>query len=245
MTIIIIFFVLHWYLSLCSQTLFLHRYASHGYYHLSPLGEKIGHILTWITQGSSYLSPYAYGILHKAHHSYSDTEKDPHSPHFHSDPITMMWETAKTYSQVEKREHPFCKTFAPHVKQWQWFDNLASSWLSRLFFGILYFLVYFYFAPHWSVFLLLPVHFIMGPLHGFIVNWFGHWAGYRNSDTPDKSKNTLPVDLFLMGELYQNNHHANPNNPCFAKKWWEVDPGYVVLSIFRQRRFKPHSSQVN
>ena len=114
MSVIIIFFVLHWYLSLCSQTLFLHRYASHGYYSLTPFGEKIGHILTWLTQGSSYLSPYAYGILHKAHHSYSDTEKDPHSPHHHRDPMTMMLETAKAYSDVEKGLPPilfhFCSS---------------------------------------------------------------------------------------------------------------------------------------
>ena len=238
MTIIITFFILHWYLSLSSQTLFLHRYASHGYYNLSPFQEKLAHVLTWLTQGSSYLSPYAYGVLHKAHHSYSDTEKDPHSPHHHRDPFTMMWETAKTYTLVEKGEHPYCKIFDPHVKKWSSFDRLGSSWISRLIFGLVYFCVYYFFATHWSFYLLLPFHFIMGPLHGFIVNWFGHWAGYRNNETPDKSRNTLPIDLFLMGELYQNNHHANPNNPCFAKKWWELDLGHLVLMVFNIKKTK-------
>jgi stearoyl-CoA desaturase (delta-9 desaturase) len=236
MSVIIIFFALHWYLSLCSQTLFLHRYASHGYFNLSKTEEKMAYIFTWITQGTSYLSPYAYGILHKAHHSYSDTTKDPHSPHYHGNLIEMMWETAKTYSSVEKNQHPYCKLFTPHVRQWKKFDDFASSWTSRLFFALVYFTIYYYYAPHWLAYLILPIHFVMGPLHGLIVNWFGHWAGYRNIDTPDKSKNTLPIDLFLMGELYQNNHHAAPNDPCFAKRWWEIDPGFIILRIFTRSK---------
>ena len=82
------------------------------------------------------------------------------------------------------------------------------------------------------MYLLLPIHFLMGPTHGLIVNWFGHWAGYRNTKTPDNSKNTLPIDLFLMGELYQNNHHAEPNNPNFARRWWEIDLGMIFLKTF-------------
>ena len=143
----------------------------------------------------------------------------------------MMLKTAEVYSSVESGNHEFCRTFKPHVKQWKAFDNFASSWISRLSFVLLYFIVYYIYAPHWSAFLLLPIHLLMGPLHGFIVNWFGHWAGYRNVDTPDESRNTLPIDLFLMGELYQNNHHSAPNSPCFARKWWEIDLGYLVLSF--------------
>ena len=47
----------------------------------------------------------------------------------------------------------------------------------------LYTAFYVAFAPHWSLFLLLPVHFLMGPIHGAIVNWCGHKYGYRNFDT--------------------------------------------------------------
>ena len=71
----------------------------------------------------------------------------------------------------------------------------------------------------------------MGPIHGLIVNWCGHKYGYRNKETPDLSTNTLPIDLFLMGELYQNNHHGNPNDIKFAKRWWEIDFGYWCLKL--------------
>ena len=77
----------------------------------------------------------------------------------------------------------------------------------------------------------------MGPFHGFIVNWFGHKIGYRNfNKLKDNSKNTLPVDFLMMGELYQNNHHKYPNNIKFSMKWYEIDFGYWSTLILK--RFK-------
>jgi stearoyl-CoA desaturase (delta-9 desaturase) len=80
--------------------------------------------------------------------------------------------------------------------------------------------------------ILLPVHFFMGPIHGAIVNWCGHKYGYSNYDNADHSKNSLPIDVLLMGELMQNNHHKSPNNINFAKKWWEFDPTYPIIRLF-------------
>jgi stearoyl-CoA desaturase (delta-9 desaturase) len=54
---ILIFFVAHWYLSLFFQTFFLHRYAAHKAFTMSPFVEKVVYVLTWIFQGSNYLSP--------------------------------------------------------------------------------------------------------------------------------------------------------------------------------------------
>ena len=72
---ILIFFLAHWYLSLFSQTFFLHRYAAHQMFTMSKGWEKCFYVFTYITQGSSFLSPKAYGIMHRLHHAYADTEK--------------------------------------------------------------------------------------------------------------------------------------------------------------------------
>jgi len=231
MAVIITFLALHWYLSLAAQTLFLHRYASHVYYKLAPRQERLGYILTWLLQGPSYLSPWAYGVLHKAHHSYSDTSEDPHSPAHSKGIFDMMVKTAKIYYQINLEVHPLSRRFMPGVRRWRAFDEFAESWPSRIGWGALYTLIYAIYAPHWAFYLLLPVHFLIGPIQGAIVNWFGHHRGYRNSNTPDQSRNTLPLDLFLMGELYQNNHHAYPNDPNFAKKAWEFDVGHFLLRL--------------
>ncbi|MCI0532922.1 acyl-CoA desaturase, partial [bacterium] len=75
-------------------------------------------------------------------------------------------------------------------------------------------------------------HFIMGPIHGAIVNWFGHKVGYVNfDDTGDLSKNTLPLDFVTMGELFQNNHHKFPHSMNFAKKVFEFDPTFPIIKV--------------
>jgi stearoyl-CoA desaturase (delta-9 desaturase) len=84
------------------------------------------------------------------------------------------------------------------------------------------------------MFLLLPVHFLMGVIHGAIVNWCGHRYGYRNFSIRDKSRNTLPIDFLMMGELYQNNHHRHPARPHFAVRWFEFDPAYPIIWALNQ-----------
>ena len=77
----------------------------------------------------------------------------------------------------------------------------------------------------------------MGPLHGFIVNWFGHKKGYRNfPELEDNSKNSLPLDFLMMGELYQNNHHKKPNDINFAVRLFELDFGFLISALLKKIR---------
>jgi stearoyl-CoA desaturase (delta-9 desaturase) len=229
--VILIFFISHWYLSLFTQTFFLHRYAAHQMFKLSPVMEKIMYILTFLTQGSSALSVRAYAIMHRMHHEFSDTEKDPHSPHFFKNVFMMMWHTKKIYNSILTGKFKPEPRFTENVPDWPAFEKFYDFWLVRLSWALLYTLFYIRFATHWWMFLLLPIHFLMGPVHGAIVNWAGHKYGYRNFDLPDKSTNTLPWDIFLLGELFQNNHHAFPSSLKFAKRWFEIDFGYPVIKI--------------
>ena len=75
---------------------------------------------------------------------------------------------------------------------------------------------------------------MMGPLHGAIVNWFGHWFGYRNFDRGDASRNTLPFDFVTMGELFQNNHHTYGARANFGVRWFEIDPCWPVIKLFHK-----------
>ena len=54
--------------------------------------------------------------------------------------------------------------------QWDFLDRLANRWAVRIAFGVAYTLFYVAFAPSLVYFLLLPAHFLMGPIHGAIVN---------------------------------------------------------------------------
>jgi stearoyl-CoA desaturase (delta-9 desaturase) len=228
---ILIFFLTHWFLSLFAQTFYLHRYASHKMFTLNKFWEKAFYIFTWFSQGASYLNPKAYAIMHRMHHAFSDTEKDPHSPHFFEDVFQMMWNTRGMYVGFERGTLDAADEFKGNYPEWKSADRIASSYYSRIAFGLGYIAFYIAFATSWWMFLLLPIHFIMGPLHGAIVNWCGHKYGYSNFDNNDHSKNTTPVDFLMLGELFQNNHHKFPNSPNFAKKWFEIDPVYPVLKV--------------
>ncbi len=217
---------------------------------MSPFWEKFFYIFTWVTQGSSYLVPRAYGILHRMHHAFSDTEKDPHSPHHTENLFTMMWKTKMIYGDLADYKMVTEERFTRDIPNWHSFDRFAESWPSRVGWGTLYVLFYMYFVPDgmWYLYLLLPIHFLMGPVHGAIVNWCGHKYGYSNFDNNDKSKNSLVFDLVMGGELFQNNHHKYPNSVKFAAKWYEFDPTYPVvrfLSAIKIIKMNPAAASIN
>lgn len=229
--IILTFFLAHWFLSLFCQTFFLHRYSSHKMFIMNSFWERFFYLFTFFTQGASFLNPRAYAILHRMHHAYSDTEKDPHSPHFFKDVWQMTMVTKDIYLNYAQHKVEPEKAFRGGYPEWKTLDKISDSWLIRIAFALLYVMFYVVFATSPWMYLLLPIHFFMGPIHGAIVNWCGHKYGYSNYDNDDHSKNTLPLDFLMMGELFQNNHHKSPNSINFAKKWYELDPTYPIILV--------------
>lgn len=237
MTAILLFFLLHWFLSLFFHSFFLHRYASHQMYTTRKGWEKVFYFLTWFVQGSSYLVPRAYAVMHRMHHEYSDTEKDPHSPHFFKDIYQMMLHTARIFKGfVTGKNIPDQKFTKEYLPVWKKLDQFGHSIFTRAAFIIGYISFYIFFAPSLWWFLLLPIHFLMGPIQGAIVNWFGHKLGYSNYNNGDHSKNTTPWGILLMGELFQNNHHKAKNNANFARKWFEFDTTYLIMRVLHSLR---------
>ena len=105
--LILALFLSQWMLAIFVQSSFHHRYASHRMFSMSPVMERVFHVLAFVAQGSSYLSARAYAILHREHHAFSDTARDPHSPGHTGTVVRMMWETAKRYSaHFEGRSKP-------------------------------------------------------------------------------------------------------------------------------------------
>ncbi|HXJ32647.1 MAG TPA: fatty acid desaturase [Candidatus Eisenbacteria bacterium] len=226
---IVLLFVVNWFIAIFFQSSFHHRYASHRMFTMSRAMERIFHLGTWLSQGSSYLSPRAYAILHREHHAFSDTARDPHAPAFFSNVLHMMWETGRRYTAHFKGLSMPETRFLGDYPEWPTLEKIASSWTSRLAFGTVITLVYIWLATAWWQFLLLPFHWLMGPTQGAIVNWCGHRYGYRNFKTGDASRNFLPLDFLCGGELFQNNHHHASGRLNFAFRKFEIDPTYWAL----------------
>ena len=234
MVAILVFFILHWYLSLFSQTFFLHRYAAHGSFTMSRFWERFFFIVTYITQGSSYLSPRAYGIMHRMHHAYTDTELDPHSPSYDKNFFAMMLRTKNVYSDIFSGATPVEEKFKKNIPEWKWFDAFANHWVSRILWTALYVWFYIVFAPSAWWFLLLPIHISMGPMHGVIINWFAHKYGHVNFETDNTSKNLFRLDWLMFGEGYHNNHHKFPSRSNFASGKGEFDLCYPIINLLNK-----------
>lgn len=232
MIVILTFFIASWYLSLFFQTFFLHRYAAHRAFTMNKFTERVVFVLTWLFQGSNYLSAYGYGVMHRMHHAFADTEDDPHSPKYDETIWNMMWKTKTIYSDIANKKMIVEKRFTEGVPQWEAFDKFARSWPSRLFWAGVYFSVYYVYADVWWLWLLLPLQFLLSPIHGAIINWFAHKYGYRNFEVGDTSRNFLPVDFLMMGESYHNNHHKYGSRANFGGiRWHEIDPTYQVIKL--------------
>jgi stearoyl-CoA desaturase (delta-9 desaturase) len=169
--------------------------------------------------------------MHRMHHAYADTEKDPHSPKFDKSLFAMMWRTKNKYQEINQQLVQVDDKFTKNVPQWLWFDKMASSRISRLLWAAGYITFFAFFVTAWWQWLFLPIAFFMAPIHGVIINWYGHIYGYVNFKLKDTSKNLLPFDFLMMGEAYHNNHHKNGSNANFGVRWFEIDPTYLIMKL--------------
>lgn len=193
--------------------------------------QKLFYVFSYISLGSSYLSPRKYAILHRLHHAYTDTEKDPHSPTYQHSLGKMMWRTRQVYDEIYDDESKVEGRFLRNLPDWKFLDWLGHSWGSRIFWVLAYTTFYVFFATQWWMYLLLPLHFVMGPLHGAIINWFAHKIGYSNYRMPNTSTNLWSVDIIMWGEGLHNNHHRHPGRANFATRWFELDPMYPIIKV--------------
>jgi len=228
---IVIFLLAHWYLSLFSQSFFLHRYAAHGSFAMSKFWERFFFVFAYITQGSSFMSPRIYSIMHRLHHAYTDTKDDPHSPSFEPNVFSMMLQTSKIYVNILHNKVSVDEKFTKNIPSWEWFDKWCNTWYSRILWTGIYVWYYMAFAPSAIYYLLIPIHVVMGSIQGVIINWFAHKYGKVNFENNNSSKNLFKIDILMIGEGYHNNHHKFPSRKNFAVKKGELDFCYIIISL--------------
>lgn len=216
--VILIFFVLHWYVSFFLQSFFHHRYAAHNHLSMSPAWEKFFFISCFLAHGSSYMSPYVYGIMHRLHHRHADTHDDPHSPQNEPNFFSLMLLTRNNYQKYFKSKILVDENIKKQLPRWDTFEKLIHNWFARMCWIMIYVAMYCYFASSWWMYFLLPVTISMSAFQGNVVNWWAHNFGYENYHLKNNAKNICFIDLFFLGEAYHNNHHKYPGKI----KWIQV-----------------------
>jgi len=216
-------FAAHWIASVFFQSFFQHRYAAHRMYTMKPRTERALHLLTYLVQGPSFLSPRGYAILHRQHHAFSDTDRDPHSPMHGFWWSHVGWILSGRYGDTHLEDVPDLARF-PELR---FLDR--HDWIGPWALAVTCWLI-----GGWSG---LVVGFFGSTLlvwHAtFLVNSAAHVFGRRRYDTNDTSRNSVFVAVATMGEGWHNNHHHDPNAARQGRRWYELDPTFGVLRVLR------------
>jgi stearoyl-CoA desaturase (Delta-9 desaturase) len=229
---VIVFLTLHWYISLFFQSFFLHRYGAHGAFRMSRFWERVFFLMSYVAHGSSYFSARAYAIMHRMHHTHTDTEDDPHSPLYQNTVMKMMWRTRNYMRDIYLGKMVPDAKYTKNVPDWPLLDKIGNSAINRIAWVGVYVWLYVQFAPSLWFLPLVLVHTAMGPIQGAIINWRAHRKGYVNFEVDDHSKNLMRLDVFFIGEGYHNNHHKHPGSAKFGTERFEFDATYQVIRLF-------------
>jgi len=200
----------------------LHRYYSHRSFRFRSV------TLKWIFTSIAILagrgSPLGWVYLHRKHHRYSDTEKDPHSP-------KNLGYKLFGFSHMRTQEESKMELFLvkdlmskEHLFIHKWYMAIMIIFI---FMFIVINPVLFYFV--WAV----PAIAIQLGQNNF--NYFGHTNGYRNFETKDNSRNNAWLFPLILGEAWHNNHHHNPASISTRELYFEVDPVEYLIRLVRRK----------
>jgi stearoyl-CoA desaturase (delta-9 desaturase) len=176
---------------------------------------------------------------HRKHHTFSDQEGDPHSPHVgHGGGLRgalkglahahVGWLFIHTHRGARNR-------YARDL-----IDDPVISFVDRTFlvwaiggFAVAFGLGYAIGGTLdaaltgllWGAGVrMLVVHHVT-----YSINSLCHFFGRRRFETDDESRNLLWLALPTFGESWHNNHHAFPTSAEHGLRRWEIDPSALVI----------------
>ena len=217
------------HITIVCVTVFLHRGQAHKSLIFHPALEHFFRFWLWMTTG---MVTKAWVAIHRKHHSATDIPGDPHSPHVYSIQ-RVLFGGALLYHSASKNTK-MVNNFGRGTPD-DWIEQNIYSSHSRV--GILIMLAIDILLFGWWGLLIWGIQMIWIPFWAAgVVNGVGHWWGYRNNETKDKSRNIIPWGIIIGGEELHNNHHLSPANPKLSLKAWEFDIGWLWITIFKHLR---------
>lgn len=223
LTFLYILIVTH--ITIICVTLYLHRSQAHRSVTFHPFISNFMRFWLWLTTG---MVTKEWVAIHRAHHRYTDDPNmDPHSPHrfgiWH-----VLLNGARLYNKAAQ-DRNLVHTYGVGTPN-DWLENNVYTPHNFLGLGLLLAINVSIFS--WIGILIWAVQMIWIPLHAAgVINGLGHYIGYRNWNTEDKSTNIIPIGIWICGEELHNNHHNAPANPKLSHKWYEFDLGWTYIKL--------------
>ncbi len=206
-------------------TIYLHRSQAHRALDLNPVLAHFFRLWLWL---STSMGTRAWVAVHRKHHTFVDTEEDPHSPVILGLPRVFF--AGVLLYRKERKVPETLERFGRGTPN-DWLER--NVYAERPFTGLFSLLAIELLIFGWPAFLMWGVQMIWIPLWamGFI-NGIGHFWGYRNFASPDSSTNIFPWGIIAGGEELHNNHHAYGTSAKLSVKWWEFDIGWLYIRLF-------------
>jgi len=221
----LIFTLVATHITIACVTLFLHRSQAHKSVSFHPVVSHMMRFWLWLTTG---MVTKQWVAVHRKHHRETDVEGDPHSPAVFG-LRTVLFKGAWLYHLASKN-FAMVEAYGVGTPD-DWMERKVYSKHSRI--GILLMLAIdlALFGP-WGL-AVWAVQMIWIPLTAAgIINGLGHYYGYRNFDTDDKSTNIIPWGIVIGGEELHNSHHNNPASAKLSTRMFEFDIGWMYIKIF-------------
>lgn len=204
--------------SILGLSMTLHRYYTHKSFEMNPI---LHWIFTFIAILTGRGSPLGWVYIHRLHHAFSDTEKDPHGPK------TIGFKLFG-FKPIEAKSKPNLFIVKDLMNEKQVFINkyyflIIFAWLlslSMININLVYFT--------W----ILPIFLVQLSQNSF--NHFAHLYGYRNFQTKDTSTNNIWLWPFILGDAWHNNHHANADKTTTKIKKYEFDPVAKFINVIKK-----------
>lgn len=210
-------------------TLYLHRDATHRSIDLHPALRHVFRFWLWMSSG---MLTREWVAVHRKHHARCETVDDPHSPVIHGLRKVLL-EGAELYQKAARN---------PELLE-KYGRGTPDDWMERHLYrphrqlGIVLMVLMDLVLFGVPGIIIIAVQMLAVPLMAAgVINGLGHYAGYRNFESPDAARNIVPWGLLIGGEELHNNHHAFPAAAKFSARRWEFDMGWLYIRMLQALR---------
>jgi stearoyl-CoA desaturase (Delta-9 desaturase) len=213
------------HVTIAAVTIYLHRCQAHRALDLHPVVAHFFRFWLWLTTG---MVTKEWAAVHRKHHARCELPDDPHSPQ-QVGINRVLWGGVFLYAK-EARNGDTLERYG-HGTPDDWVERNVYSRLTLTGITLMG-------LVNMALFGILPGALIFGVQMAWIpfwaagvINGIGHYWGYRSWDTPDASRNIVPLGLVIGGEELHNNHHAYASAAKFSNKWYELDVGWLYIRV--------------